>query len=150
MYDSYMTSFIMTHILWVIKSRFFQFPRFFGDFTLLESEKRANKYKFTFRYYDSLYESYIYEWYLVLKQTVWSIIKLKKNWRLTTWWGWRADREKYMKSLCSATTWMFFFHFLLGIGIIMVDSHMTSFVMTYTSWVIKSHFFNFLGPIISF
>ena len=78
-------SYIMTHKLWVINSRIFLFPRFFGDFTLLESEKRANKYKFFFRYYDSLYESYIYESYLVLKQTVWSTIKLKKNWRLTTW-----------------------------------------------------------------
>ena len=111
MYDSYMTSFIMTHILWVIKSRIFQFLRFFAHLTLLGSEERANKNKFTFRYYDSLYESYIYESYLVLKQTVWSTIKLKKNWRLTTWWGLRADREKYMKSLCSATTWMFFFIF---------------------------------------
>ena len=99
-------SYLMSH-----KIPNFSISQVFWRLYVIGKQKKGKQIQIHFALLWLLYESYIYESYLVLKQTVWSIIKLKKNRRLTTWWGWRDDREKYMKPLCSATTWMFFFSF---------------------------------------
>ena len=66
MYDSYMTSFVMTHILWVIKSRFFNFLGFlatFGATTWVDRFEFFTEYRL--RHVWLIYDVICYDSYLM-------------------------------------------------------------------------------------